>query len=171
MPGFAHSRQTDSGITPARISSANSLQPTQNAAIDSRPEPAIIATSSRSATRVIVADQRDQRDGDRHRGADRLRESLRRSRNRLGRAEARRHEPGRSLPERAERRTGEDAGDEAVGQHRREPVRAADERHDREREDAARDDAGRLFVDRIGEAGQRSHHLDMIRSSPTSVRY
>ena len=154
------------GSAPARISSANSRQPTQNPKIDSRPEAAIIPTSRTSATvwswptsatsAMAIVITAPIACAKRFGGPG------------TGLAAPRRGATSRvaSLPERAERRAGEDAGDEAVGEQRGKPVRAGDERHDREREDAGRDDARGLLVDRVGEAEQRCHRSSMIRSSP-----
>ena len=112
--------QTSGGITPTRMSAAKIVQPRQNPKTDS----SVAATTISPSTHVRRADraepERQHRGGHRQRRADALGEALRRPRDELLRhAQPRRDHAGDELAERAERRPGQHARDEAVGDHAR----------------------------------------------------
>ena len=82
---FAHSSQIAAGISPMRIRPANTRQPTQYPAIDSRAAATISIPSSTSAATLDAGRvaQRDHCRGHGDRGAHPLRKALGRSRHRL----------------------------------------------------------------------------------------
>ena len=147
----------DSGMTPTRISRPNSQQPAQNPTTDS----SVAKTTStpagptpprrRRAPRLATAADGGQRQ------PDRLGEPLRRAghERRAGRAGGPR--PGSPAVQRAQRRSGQHAGEEAEGERHQQPVPPGDERDEGDDGHAAGDDAGRLLVDRVGEAEDRRH--------------
>ena len=145
--------QTPAGITPARISRAKILHPTQNAktALERRGDDH--EGEQDVGTSLLVEAECEDRGGDRQRRADALSEALRRARDEpRGTAQPRRDQPGDDETERAQLRAREDARDEPVGDHDDQPVRARDERGGAQQHDAPCHQPGRSLVDRIREA-------------------
>src|SRR5262249_17517104 len=77
-------------------------------------------------------------------------------------AQPRRDDPRREQAERAQRRPGQRAGDEAVREHRDEPALLECDREDAEQGDRARDDPRRGLVDRVRERQQPAHQAATV---------
>jgi hypothetical protein len=106
-----------------------------------------------------VEDQRQRRRRHREHRADRLREALGGTGNRLRLQRQPGHDdPGDQLAERAERRPRRHPSREAVGDRQRQPFQIEDDRDQTQHDDATGDQAGRHLVDRIGEREQISHN-------------
>ena len=120
------------------------------------------------AGRVVEHRRRQGEDG-----ADRLREALRRTgRVAVADGQARRHDPRREQPERAQRRPGDDASDEAVGEQRDRPALLECDREHGQHGDRAGDEASRGLVDRVREGEEPTHHFknnSVSREAPCVV--
>ena len=130
--------QTSSGMIPKRISTAKILQPRQNANTDSRAAATMIERDEHVRHRRLAEPEVGDDRRDRERCADPLREALRRTGDELGLDVQRRCDDARrELTQRAQRRAGQDPGDEAVREHHEEPRLVERDGQHRDDHDAA----------------------------------
>ena len=155
----AHSRQTDSGMTPSRISQPKTMQPTQTPASDSSAGKTTMTTPIRTTGSEAPASQRTVA-ATREHGPDRGREAL----GRAGRVARRRRHPRADPPadqdrDRAGRRAPARAEHEVRREHGIQPPLVGGEGHDGQHQDDGGDEPDGDVVHDGGEPGDAHAHI------------